>query len=111
MTDKEDYGHATVGYGTPKERKIPIIEYLQAEYTDNRIISVSELENNEGFIIAVENIGSSGRSSQKMFLSRESFIGMISTIMLFFTKKDVDFDKLLKEAVSKECIDFRTSFR
>lgn len=100
MTKNITYGEATVGIsGTP--RKIPVIEYLQSTQKDNRVVSIMELDNDEGFIISVENPTSTGRASQnQMWLSKESFVALYGTMGLFVTGKwsVENFETLIKES-------------
>ncbi len=42
--DKKKYGHITVGVGTPNEKKLEIINFVQCEFKDERKISVAEIE-------------------------------------------------------------------
>ena len=90
MSDKQSFGKATIGYGTSTQREIDVVDFVQAKYKGNRLISISELEDG-GYILAVENPNSSGRNPhQNMLLSRESMIGLISTAHLYFQAKGWD---------------------
>lgn len=106
MDEKNKYGSATVGFGTSQEREIPIADYVKSLYKDNRLVSVVRLEDGS-FIISVENPGSSGRAAQtSMWLSRESFISLISTSFLYFGCAGENFGELLQECVKKDCLDY-----
>jgi hypothetical protein len=86
----DDYGTATVGYGTSDQREIKVIDFVKARFNDDRLISVCTLENNEGYIVSVENPKSTGRSNQQLFLSSESFSAVFSTMTIFLQCKEFD---------------------
>lgn len=109
--EKKDYGQSTLGYGTPQEHKLDIIEFIKADFIDNRLISVVKLEN-ENFILSIENPESSGRApKQQMLLSKESTIGLVSTLLLYFNKSvgEEGFQKLLEESVARNEINYAMS--
>lgn len=84
---KENYGKATIGFGTSEQKELDIVDFLKAEFKDNRLISVCMLED-ESYIFSVENPASSGRSPhQSIRLGKESIIGMLSTMLLYFNTK------------------------
>jgi hypothetical protein len=92
---EEDYGKATVGYGTPNEREIPIEKWLSAYYVDGRKFSVVKLENNN-YILTIENHESSGRDvKQQMMLTEGSLIALIATVNLFMTGDKMNFENQL----------------
>lgn len=108
---KNKYGEITVGYGTDREKKIPIKDYIQSQFKDNRSIIVSQLED-DSYFIAVENLISSGREPQSVIrLSEESLVGVISTLFIYFGSKGMNFEELLKKSVedNKDKIDYRFS--
>ena len=93
------YGKVTVGVRTNPE-EINIESYVSASFKDHRRISISELEEDKGFILSVENPESTGRNmNQKMWLSRTSFIGLMNTAIIFWSCKGEDLTDLLKESV------------
>jgi len=109
--ENNSIGKVTVGYGTPEQREIEIKAFLQANFIDNRLISVSETENDEGFILLVENPKSSGRQGEnKMWLSRDSFIGLLTVINLYTLKYNIDPAKELEEKYGKD-INFKFASR
>jgi len=106
MIEEKKYGVATVGVGTSEKREIPIEEYVKSLYKDNRLVSIVKLEDGS-FILSIENPGSSGRATQtSMWLSRESFISLISTSFLYFGCAGENFGELLQECVTKDCLDY-----
>lgn len=104
-----NYGKVTVGVGSLEQRQLEIIEFIQARYKDNRVVSVAKLED-ETFVLGVENPRSTGRSDQAtIWLSRESAIGLIATTLIYFTSEGVDFEKLLSDSLEKNDIDISYS--
>lgn len=102
-------GTITVGFGTPEQKELAIVEYVQAEYKNCRLITVSEIEDGS-ICCVVENPKSTGRHEQaKIWLSKESFIGMVTTAMLFMNCKGEDFEQAIKEATGGEAIRYRFS--
>lgn len=103
-------GKITVGFGTPEQREIEIANWVQASFKDNRLATVAEAENNEGFLLSVENPPSSGRYIQnKMWLSKESFVSLVTASMLYFQCKGEDFGALLQESLDSKDIHYRFS--
>ncbi|GAA4391780.1 hypothetical protein [Hymenobacter koreensis] len=114
MTEKttpaaSNYGTVTTGFGTAQQRELPITDFVQANYVNNRVISVMGI-NGESIVASVENPESSGRNpKQVMYLSRESFVGLLSTGFLYFSCKGESLEDLLKEAVQKQAIEYNYS--
>lgn len=109
MSEESKYGFATVGHMTSEERKIEIKSFVQAQYKDNRMIMVSELED-ESYILVVENFKSSGRNlEQKIWLSRESFVGLLNTAIIHLIMKGESLDDMVKEATEGKDIFYRRS--
>lgn len=103
------YGKITVGVGTNQRRELEVVDFIQARFKNNRIISISQIEDGS-FVGAVENPPSSGRNTQStIWLSKESFIGLLSTAMLYFNLKGEDMQKLLEESAEGEKIDYSFS--
>lgn len=102
MEDNEKYGVATVGYGSTQQRKIPLMDFITAYYKDNRQITISELINNEGMILSVENYESSGRSSQKMWLTKDSVFGLFTTFLLYCKVKNINVDTAMQDLTNNE---------
>ena len=103
------YGKITVGYRTSEQKELQVIDFLQAKFKDNRVISISQIEDGT-FIGAVENPPSTGRNTQAtIWLSKESLIGLLSTAMLYFNIKGEDLHSLLEQSVSSEDIDYSFS--
>lgn len=109
--EKEYYGEATLGYGSPKERKVKIEEYMAMNFIDNRRCSIMKLVDEEGYILSVENYKSSGRGVQEtMFLSEESLYGIFSSMAIYFNQKKIDpkdaFTKIIekdKDSITYDC--------
>lgn len=91
-----DYGKIITGDGT----QIAVADYVRANYKDNRLISVSTLEDGS-YVLVIENPASSGRAtSNQMWLSQESVIGLVGTIMLHMEAKGINMEQLMRAAVN-----------
>lgn len=106
---KGKYGNITVGVGTGQMRDLEITDFVQAAYEDNRVVTISEIE--DGTMCAmVENIGSSGRAPQaNIWLSKESFIAVLSTAFIYFDLKGEDIKPLFESIAKNEGIEYRCS--
>lgn len=111
MSELKSYGKITVGARSPEQTEIDVIEFLQAEYKENRLITISVLNDDVKSIVAtVENPTSTGRSPQSnIWLSPESMFGLMSTYFLFLTMQGVDVDAMLKKSISKDFVDLSFS--
>lgn len=99
-------GKVTIGYGSDEQKELEILDFVQAEYISNRLISISQLED-ETFILSVENPKSSGRNEQSiMRLSEESFMGLVSTCMLYLSAKEYDIQELLSKSVRDNKVEY-----
>lgn len=102
-------GKIKVGYGTAEERELEIVDFVQAEYKDHRLITISEIEDGS-LVTVVENPKSSGRNIQStIWLSKESFMGMLSTAFLYFSAKGEDLGELMKSAIDNNDIHYSYS--
>lgn len=107
--EKDDYGTVTVGYGKPDEKEIPIVEFIKSTYKDDRIVSVAKLED-DTYVLSVENVTSSGRNPQNtMRLSKESFIGLLSTALLYLNVKGEDMIELTKQSIDGNMLRYHLS--
>ena len=104
--EKKSIGKVTVGFGSKDQREIEVVNFVRSSFKDHRLITISELE--DGSIISVvENPESSGRASQaKIWLSKQSFLGLIATSYLYFMKKGEDFEGLLKDVLVKDELEY-----
>jgi hypothetical protein len=103
------YGEITVGYGTPEQRELKIVDFVQAKFKDHRLISISQIEDGS-LTTVVENPALSGRNSQaSIWLSKESFVGMLSTAFLYFSAKGEDLGELMKQVIEKDDITYSYS--
>lgn len=106
---KKSFGTVTVGAGTAQSREIEIREFIQCAYKDRRLVTVSKLED-DTFVLVVENPESTGRhTTNKMWLSQESFIGLLASSMLYLKQTGLDLDKLVKDTLDTEQIHFSCS--
>ena len=107
--EEKDYGKVTIGYGSSLEQELQVSEFIQATYKDNRLVTVSKLED-DTYVLMVENPQSSGRHPQSiMRLSKESFVGLISSAMLYANLVGWDLESELKKALDSEDIHFSAS--
>lgn len=103
---ENDYGKINVGVGTSEQHELKIIDFIRADYKDNRVVSFCAVEDGS-FVCAVENPPSTGRNIQStIWLSKESMIGLLSTAMLYFSIKGEKMDDLLKETLRGEKIEY-----
>jgi hypothetical protein len=102
----KNYGTATVGEGGLK-KDLDILSFVRVTAKDHRLISVMEIAEDEtmpesrsgGLIISVENPESSGRNTQnKMWLSVESVVAVLSAVNIYFSAKGIDIADLMKPA-------------
>ena len=102
------YGQLTAG--PPSERKqLNIIDFVQANFNDNRTVTVSEVEDGS-YCITVENAVSTGRNPQSsIWLSKESVVAMSATILVYFGVKGISMEDMLKEAVKDGIVDYKCS--
>lgn len=99
----------TVGVGSPQQREIEIVDFVQSHYKDNRTVTVAMLED-ETYLLSVENIPSTGRSPQSsMWLSKDSFLGLLATSFMYFGCKGEDVGKMLNEAAAEDKISYSYS--
>jgi len=103
------YGKITVGAGTSERRDIEITDFIQVSLKDNRLISVSQLE--DGSIVApVENPPSSGRSPQSnIWLSKESFVGLLAVAGMYFEVKGDNLFEMMSDVVRGDEVHFSYS--
>lgn len=95
-------GYLTVGFGGPEERKIRIVDYFRATFKDHRLITMSELEAGS-FYLSVENPTSTGRAIlNQMWLSKDSFTGLVTLAMLAMRDKEMHLAELLKQMEQHE---------
>lgn len=106
METKMNYGKVTVGIGTEYQKDIQITDFIQTSLKDDREITVAELEDGS-YTLSVENNPSTGRSNQNMmWLTKESFIGLISTAILYLNLKGEDMNQMLKQAIENDKVNY-----
>lgn len=102
-------GKITVGFGTTEQKEMEIINFVQAKFKDHRLIGISQIED-DSLVVVVENPMSSGRNTQAtIWLSKESFVGVLATAFLYFSAKGEDLGKLIQESVEKNEINYTLS--
>lgn len=104
-----DYGNITVGYGKVDQHELKIIDYVRSLYINERFASCVKLEDGS-YCISIENITSTGRNPQNaMWLSEESFVGLLANCLLYLQIKNLDVTELLKKAVKNGSIEYSVS--
>jgi len=102
MEEEPKYGKITVGVGTSERRELEITEFIQADFKDHRTISIGKLED-DTYIFSVENPKSTGRADQqKMWLSKESAVGLITSAIVYFAANGIDFKEMLSESLATD---------
>ena len=108
MTKKvEKDSFITVGVGTDKERKLKIINGLVAKFTDDRLIQVEEVEGGS-YTITVSNPLDSIRSNQSMWLSKDSFLAVIYTALLYCECGELNIEKRIQECTDDNTVLYNT---
>lgn len=106
MTEEKSYGKITVGTGTTIQKDLQVLDMVQAQFTDNRLITCAGIEGNT-FLLAVENPESTGRAtSMKMWVSRESFFALITTALMYLNAKRLDAKDELQKCVRSGDINY-----
>ena len=71
-------------------KELPIMAYISFEYKNGRTAHIIELENDD-IIVSIENTEASGRNPQQnMRLSRDSFVAVLSQMLLYAEKSNMD---------------------
>lgn len=102
MAKKRSIGKVVVAAGSSQQEEIEIKDFITCVYPDHRLISISNLEKKAGYVLAVENPESSGRSNQKMWLSHESFMGLIATACIYLSHNNIDVSKEAEKMLGEE---------
>lgn len=97
------YGKVTLAKGHPEERKVNIAALMQLDFEDGRKCIVAELAENNGYLLEVKNPSDSDRlPSTAMWLTKESFIGLVTTASLFMSSVFDDPHKELLKAIGSD---------
>ena len=105
----ESKGKITIGVGSSMQRDLEVTDFIQTVFPDNRIISVADIE--DGTIMcSVENPESTGRApKQSMWLSKESFAGLISLGILYYSRKGIDLKEEIEDMLKAKEFQFRAT--
>lgn len=103
MEGHKDYGTVFIGFGTSLQHELKIIDYIQGEFKDHRLVSIACLDDNT-ILLGIENPESTGRSNYKMRLSQESFLAMFFAMALYSDCKGIDLSEASKQTVEREQI-------
>lgn len=106
MSKKNDLGFATVGVGTEFERKINIENVSVVIIPDKKTIRFVSLENNEGYILQVENL-TNPETSFYHWIGDETLSCIISAIFLSEQNKVLDIDSLFLELPKETQVGFK----
>lgn len=107
--EKEDSRGLVTVLENGEKKELQIVDFIQARYKDNRLITLSTLED-ETIIIVVENPLSSGRANQVMMrLTKESYIGVLNTMMMFGTVKNFDYRSEMEKTVNEDLVHYSYS--
>ena len=99
----ESYGEIV----KPNGQKLQVTDYLQADYVDNRVISVSTIEDGS-VLLVVENPASTGRNTtNQMWLSEESAFGLLNAMHMYYLAKGVNMEEAVKACVNDDKINYR----
>lgn len=108
MENNEHKHYATVGTGS-EQRKIEIIDFVQAQFADHRVVHVAELVDGT-FTMAIENPVSSGRNPhQAIRLGKESFVALLFTAHLYIQGKGVNLIEMMEGLDNGKDIDYTYS--
>lgn len=106
---KTMYGKITIGCGSKDEKELEIVDFIRANFIDNRLVSICKIED-ESFLLSVENPSSTGRATQStMWLSKESLTGLLTTIMLYFNVKEEDMDEMFEQIAKDKEVNYTCS--
>jgi hypothetical protein len=99
MSENKEEGYGSVSYYDENyiKHEHKIVDHIQARYVDNRLITIAGVDDGTT-ILSVENPESTGRAkTSQMRLSRESMVGLLSTVMLYYDAKGINLQKELEE--------------
>lgn len=83
--------------------------YIKIEFPDQRFITIARIEDGS-ICTTVENLPISGRQPQQsIWLSKESFVGMITAANIYLLKNGENVDELLKEYIKEKSINYSCS--
>ena len=104
----KENGKITVAFGTAQQHQLEIEEYVKAKFKDDRLFSVLKIEGGS-FVVSVQNPPESGRTTQQMWLSKDSLVGIAGAIMLYFTVKGEDIHELIRNSADGEEVPYTFS--
>lgn len=98
MVSINEKGKITVGFGSDEQRELKVIDYVRAVYKDNRIVSISEIE--DGSMIGI--VQSDRAEQAQIWLSKESYIALLATSFLYFQCKREDLLKMIEQSIDSK---------
>lgn len=109
MSDKNKYGHVTVGFGSPQQHDIEVEDFTKALFNGDRYVHVAKLVDGT-YCITVENLASSGRAPhQSIRLGEESFAAMMCTCAMYMQVKSLDVEAMMRALQKGENIQYNVS--
>ena len=105
----ESYGKITVAYGSDKQRELEVLDFVQAKYIDNRTVSVSSIEDGTNSITVENNISTGRAPQQSIWLSKDSFKALLSTIFLYLQVKGINISEDLKDCIEGNTLNYKFS--
>lgn len=108
MENKISYGKINIGSGTPLEKEIEISNYIQSEYDDGKLITVSET-NDEYFFISIENKKDTGQVPIGIYLNKQDFTRLIIASNIYWGCKEEDIEGYMQKIIEEGNIKFSCS--
>lgn len=106
---KESFGKITIGVGTTLRRELNIIDYVQCKFKDNRVCTISKIEDGS-YSLTIENPESSGRNPQSsIWLSKDSYLSLIAASFIYWGCKGEDAETLIKQVMEGNKVEYNFS--
>lgn len=103
-TKNKSYGKILV-----EGKELDIINFIQATFKDNRLVTVSETEIGT-FAISIKNKIESGRYPEVInHLTKDSFVAMLGACAAYFMQKNENLNDLIREMTNDESFSFNVS--
>lgn len=94
-----ELGTLTVGVRTDECKTLNVVNFVRAVYVDDRVVGIQEIED-DSILITVQNpVGSEREANVNMWLTKESFMGVLATAFVYLECKGEDSSKLLEKCI------------
>ena len=90
--------------GNPKEMEI--LDFIQASFVGDRTVTIGKIEDGNYLLNIVRKPETGEPIQSYMFLTKESMIALFATMSLYFSATGEDVDKLLKEVIDHDSMDY-----